>query len=269
MWYNSELELSKFDIPVAGQSLANASPSQVRDMFAQNCVRITLEPQEVGCKSFRTGAVFIRGQRLVFNKHTLTSQGRYKMTIQCRPTMGGITSNIAVFFDWSELTLLDECDLVALTVKGVPPRKDITKFWNNAPHLVTYMIGIRRDNDGTCTYAELHNVQLTENMNIEALERRMDVYLGQGSATTKPGDCGALGVAMTPRGPSILGFHTIGRERTAGYPYVSRSNMMKLLGDTKVEGGGVPLFTLNGENPALLPVHHKSVMRYLTEGRLS
>jgi hypothetical protein len=43
VWYNPTIELTKFDVPKASQSLARASDTEVRDMFARNCVRLLIE----------------------------------------------------------------------------------------------------------------------------------------------------------------------------------------------------------------------------------
>lgn len=265
VWYKSTVELSRFDVPPASQSLGELDVARVRDLFAQNCVLLYIN-SECGTSKFRTRGVFIKGQRLVWNQHCVKVQGRYSMTICSSAESGGLTPNVTVYFHTDELTSVTEVDLVALTVKGVPPRKDITKFWNTAHIPFTRMVSIRRESDGGVSYHEMFNCMQVACMRIEALDRNMDVYLGVGSEPTQAGDCGSIGIAMTPRGPVIVGFHTIGREHTAGFPHVTQAVLKQLLGNTVVSGGGKPLFTLNGTDVDLLPVHPKSVTRFLKEG---
>jgi hypothetical protein len=265
VWYKNTVELSRFDLPLASQSLVNATAAQVRDMFAANCVMIELVSQ-CGVSRFRTKAVFIRGQRLVWNKHCCRVEGGYSLTLFVSSDGGGLSSNVTVTFHTDELVQLDEVDLVSLEIAGVPPRKDITKFWNKTHIPFTHMVSVRRENDGGVVYTDLFKCAMYENMRIEALGRNMDVYLGVGNEPTRVGLCGSLGVAMTPMGPVIVGFHTIGRGTTAGFPRVTPEQLNKLLGKTCVSGGGQPMFSLNGEEPTLLPPHAKSITRFLKHG---
>jgi hypothetical protein len=265
VWYKSTVELSRFDVPPASQSLGELDSPRIRDLFAQNCVTLELI-SNCGRSKFRTCGVFIKGQRLIWNQHCLKVEGRYAATIYSSAECGGLTPNVTVHFHTDELTRVGDIDLVALTVKGVPPRKDITKYWNTAHIPFTRMVSLRRDADGGVSYRDLFSCTYVSFMRIEALGKNMDVYLGVGCVQTQTGDCGSLGVAMTPRGPVIVGFHTIGRNCTAGFPHATQAHLAQLLGDTVVSGGGQPLFTLNGSDAQLLPVHPKSVTRFLKEG---
>jgi hypothetical protein len=265
VWYKSTVELVQFDVPLASQTHSTKTAAEVRDMFAANCVGLEIV-SECGTSKFRTKGVFIKGQRLVFNRHCLKVEGKYSMKIMSTADTGGLTSNVRVTFHTDETTQLPEIDLVALTVRGVPPRKDITRYWNIAHIPFTHMVSVCREQEGGVRYRELYRCSLIEFMRVEALGRNMDVYLGVGSHITQVGDCGSLGVAMTPRGPVIVGFHTIGREYTAGFPHVTQEHLKLLLGDVVVAGGGRPLFSLNGSETTLLPVHAKSVTRFLKEG---
>nr|UUW20914.1 MAG: RNA helicase [Sanya marna-like virus 2] len=265
VWYKNTVELSQFDVPLASQTHSVKSASEVRDMFAANCVGLELT-SECGASKFRTKGVFIKGQRLVFNRHCLKVEGKYYARILSVADSGGLTANVEVSFHRDELVELPEIDLVALTVRGVPPRKDITRYWNITHIPFTHMVSVSRDQDGSTRYRELYRCSRAENMRVEALDRSMDIYLGVGSHLTQVGDCGSLGVALTPRGPVIMGFHTIGCEYTAGFPHVTQEHLRALLGDTVVAGGGKPLFSLNGGDVELLPVHPKSVTRFLKEG---
>lgn len=265
VWYKSTVELSRFDVPPASQSLGEMDAAKIRDMFAQNCVTLELI-SECGLSKFRTCGVFIKGQRLIWNEHCLKVAGRYALTIYSSAECGGLTPNVTVHFHTDELTRVSDIDLVALTVRGVPPRKDITKYWNLSHIPFTRMVSLRRNPDGGVSYRELFSCTQIAFMRIEALNKNMDVYLGVGCVQTQTGDCGSLGVAMTPRGPVIVGFHTIGRECTAGFPHATQAHLTQLVGDTIVSGGGQPQFSLNGGDVQLLPVHPKSVTRFLKEG---
>lgn len=266
VWYNNNVELSQFDIPVASRSLANAEPEQVRDLFAANCVHLEIVGVDKRFR-FRVRGVFIKGQRLVFNRHALKDATEFKMKIVVEPTSCGVTSNLEVVFSRSHVLELPEIDLVGLTVKDVPPRKDITKFWNVSAIPVTRLVSVYRTAGGHAECDELYGAGYIPYMHVEALEYDMHTYTAKGFTETQNGDCGSLGVALTPRGPVILGFHTFGRAETRGFPHVTQENMRKLLGaEPLIEGGGQPLFTLQGAASPLVDLHPKSIVRYLEDG---
>ncbi|APG78400.1 hypothetical protein 1 [Hubei picorna-like virus 4] len=266
VWYNPTLELSSFDVPLASKSLADYTPSEVRDLFAANCVRIDVRALDEA-HAMRMSAVYIRGQYLLFNRHAIAKGTRFKMTITTQATVGGINSNIETFFDRSEVQEDASKDIAVLRVRNAPPRKDILKFWNTACIPVSYMVSVKRTPGGTVEYGEVFNVQHLSSFPIEALGVSMNVYMGMYTCETKVGDCGSLGVAMTPRGPVVVGIHTLGYKSTAGFPHVTRSDLEALCVEleTSIEGVGTPTLALHGE-VVLGPIHHKSMLRYIPDG---
>lgn len=266
VWYNSAIELSQFDIPLASRSLANLEPSSARDLFAANCVLLEFQCRDVHFK-YRVKGVFIKGQRLIFNRHALKNGTDFALKIITEPTSCGITSNFTTYFKRHEVTEVEEVDLVGLTVLDVPPRKDITKFWNVSAVPITRMVGVSRTVGGTAEYVELFNVSFQPHLPVAPLNREMHTYLAKSSVLTQDGDCGTLGIGLTPRGPVIIGVHTLGHGEVRGYPHVSQTHLRKLLGNTPlVEGGGSPLFDLQGNNTQPGRLHPRSVVRYLETG---
>lgn len=265
VWYNPVIELSSFDVPDASASLRNHSPSEVRDLFSHNCVKIEIVAQDVRFAT-RMCAVYVKGQTLLFNRHAVRLGSRFKMTIYSSVATPGVNPNVTVFFDRSELSELPERDLVSLCVRNAPPRKDITKYWNNTNIPCTRMLAVRRTRGGVVESSDIFNVQFLRNFSVEALNTRMPMYFGSYDDETKDGDCGTLGIALTPQGPIVLGLHTIGYNTTAGFPHVTRDEILSLCStDIGVNGVGAPKLSLNGEN-VLLPPHHKSVIRYIESG---
>lgn len=266
VWYNPTLELNKFDVPIASRSLANYTPSQVRDLFSHNCVRIEVTALDAQFAT-RMGAIFLRGQYLCFNRHALRLGTKFKVLIATMGECQGISANIECYIERSDVMEIVERDIVVVRMPNVPPRKDILKYWNDESIPTTHMVSLQRTRDGCVHYRELFNVQLCRNFPVESLAQVMDVYMGTGSVETKVGDCGSLGVAITPQGPIILGLHTLGHNCTAAFPHVTRSQLESICVDpiSNISGEGSPMLSLNGD-VELIPPHHKSVLRYLSQG---
>lgn len=267
IWYTPTVELCRFDVPNASQSQGQMLPAEIRDLFTANCVRLWIEACD-GLHKCRTGAVYLRGQYVVFNRHALKDFQRFNITLISGSTAEGLTPNLKFYLERAELSELPEHDLVVMCVKNAPPRKDILKYWNDKQIPVTNMVSVMRTNSGDVTYTELFNVIYKDGFPIERLDREMSLYMGKGNREAQVGDCGSLGVASTPIGPIILGLHTIGYQTTVGFPHVTKSRLMQCLDANNVsyiEGGGKPAFTLQSD-VTLQPPHHKSIFRYISEG---
>jgi hypothetical protein len=269
VWYNPTLELNKFDVPVASKSLTSMTPAAIRDLFANNCVKIEVEAKDATWK-IRMGAVFVRGQYLLFNRHALAKGTQFQMKIISMTQSQGLTSNSVCHFSRNEVCEIPNKDIALLRVTVVPPRKDIIKFWNKTQIPITRMMAVRRTTEGNVEYAEYYNAQYIDSFPVEALNVEMDVYMASGNTQTKDGDCGSIGIAITPQGPIIMGIHTLGYKSTAVFPHITSSDIESLLEPSisSVQGGDETLLNLNGE-VILGEPHYKSILRYMPEGTVN
>lgn len=267
VWYNSTLELNRFDVPLAAQSVASLDSAGIRDLFAKNCVHLDITAKD-GVYRVRSGGVFVRGQWLMFNRHIIewSKCTQFSMTIITMTQAQGLHSNLTVHFTRRELVERPERDVVFLQVRNYPPVKDITKYWATTHIPVSKMVSVRREPAGCVAKVDIYNVAYHESFPVTSLSRDMPIYLGVGSETTKAGDCGALGVAHTPCGPVILGIHTLGHGCTAGFPLVTRDVVLTAVADPiAVMDGEPPTLSLNG-NVQLVEPHYRSLFRYLDQG---
>lgn len=267
VWYNSTLELNRFDVPLPSQSLQTLDSSGIRDLFATNCVRVELTCLDMPY-CVRSGGVFIKGQWLMFNRHIVEwAKGqKFEINIVSMNQSQGLNSNVKFYFDKSELKINVGRDLAFYHAKGYPPVKDITKYWTKTNIPVTHIVSVRRDSCGTVSKQDLYNASYSENFPVNSLNISMPIYLAQGSEETKAGDCGAIGVAKTPRGPVIVGIHTLGHGVTAGFPLSVLSDIEPYIQDPlAVSDGSPPAMSLNGDVSLTTP-HHRSLFRYLESG---
>ena len=267
VWYDSTLELSTFDVPPASLSNTASSEGVVRDLFAQNCVRVYIRAldHDYFC---RTSGVFVRGQVMLINGHVFKHGTRYSIQIQ-NMIKQGLSSNHSLELNRSDIEFLNDRDLACFQVMSMPPHKDITKYWNVKQIPVTRMLSIKRDNSGRVGYQNVFGVNYAAAFPIEALGIEVPMYMGKGEDQTQPGDCGSLGVALTPKGPVILGIHTVGYNNMCGFPHVTKEILNKLIARATniehVDGGGQPVISLNSDVQLVDP-HHKSLFRFISEG---
>jgi hypothetical protein len=267
VWYDPVMELSTFDVPAASLSNATVHEGTVRDLFAQNCIRLHVRALDHDY-SCRTGGVFVRGQTLLVNGHVFKHGTKYRIDIQ-NMTKQGLSSNHALELKRTDIKFGEDRDLACFQVMSMPPHKDLTKFWNVSQIPVTRILSIKRDNSGTVGFQNVFGVNFASEFPIEALHIKVPMYVGKGEEPTQPGDCGSLGVAITPKGPVILGIHTVGHNNMCGFPHVTKERLEKLVALATtikhVDGGGQPVLSLNSDVQLVAP-HHKSLFRFLPEG---
>jgi hypothetical protein len=265
VWYNPSIELCRFDMPVASQSLAGIGEAGIRDLVAKNCVRLSVRALDVN-RTVKVCGAFVRGNWLMFNYHAAHTGERFEIEIQDSVMSQGLTSNTVVYVNRSQLRVSKILDLVMVEIKDVQPRKDILKFWNQKSIPVSQILAVARSRDGCVTTKTLYGATFEKAFPVEALNRELPIYMAKAASSSAVGDCGTLGIAVTPRGPVILGIHTIGYLNTHGYMHVTREHIEELMADAVViEAGNEPRFHLNAEIRPAEP-HHKSLVRYLGEG---
>jgi hypothetical protein len=274
VWYNPTIELTKFDVPVASQSLVGIDVVRARELFGRNCVRLEIKNVNTG-KCLGIGAVFIRGHFCLVNNHAFPDQDTdYEITIIQSTVSQGLTNNMVVHIKSRDIVRIIDKDLCLLEVRSLPPFKDITKFWNEDFIHITKAFVVRRLATGDCETQDVYNVSKSANFPIEALNIAPGVYIGHGPRETRAGDCGGLAIADTPRGPVLLGIHTLGYGSQCGFLYVSKSDIEELITMQKrltglvveVQGGGEPMLECGLHSKVLTVPHHKSIVRYLEKG---
>lgn len=265
VWYTPTLELTTFDLPVASCSLVGKSADFMRDFVAKNCVHLLIESLDETFKS-RTCGVYVSAQSLLFNNHSLRTGTRFRVTIISGTQSQGVSPNVSMEFTKEECKINDHKDMVILTTKGLPPRKDITKIWNIKDVPASEMISVRRERSGEVVYRRHYNVSYERNFPVEALRREMNMYMTIASETTQVGDCGSIAIAMTPRGPAILGIHTIGHNNRCGFVHILREDIEDLIkNEVQIVSGEAPKFSLESD-VILTPPNEKSVVRWIEKG---
>nr|QIN96621.1 MAG: hypothetical protein 1 [Marnaviridae sp.] len=280
VWYNPTIELTKFDVPVASRSLAGQSDDDVRDLFARNCVRIKVQTIVNGLKSVRSlNAVFVKGHMCLTNNHAFRDDAdTYEVTIiQMNPSQG-LSSNITLLVRKNDLVRRPELDAVIFEVRCLPPYKDILRFWDHTDgSMFTRALAIRRLEDGSIEKQNIYALVHMPNMPLEVLGREMPITMGTVSRETVVGDCGALCIAQTPRGPIIYGLHIIGSGTRCGAVCINLDALQFMFmehGDrfgvySLVDGGGGPMLDLQSKQNPLTEPHHKSLFRYLSQGSMN
>jgi hypothetical protein len=279
VWYDKSVTLTQFDVPVSSCSLIGLDGPQLRDKFAQNCVRVVAHRTVNGVKMHRSIAgVMIKGHYCLTNNHTLPQDAdEYIVTIIRGPVKDGITPNITLTIRESDIIRMPSKDICLIKLSCIPPFKDITKFWGKSADLpASRCLALRRTASGELNYEYVHKMLYFEGVPVKELDFTLPAYIGNVNRMTQEGDCGALYMDISPRGPIILGIHSLGHETQCGATCVVLEDVENLItrhqvlfgGKFVVQGGGHPMFSCSLKTKILTEPHPRSLLRYLPRGNL-
>lgn len=277
VWYNENLGLSRFEVPIASQSLVGRDAAFIRDLFSSNCVRLEIASRTDVPHKCGTGALFVKGQYILVNNHAFKAGVLdYDVQIIVSPLNVGITENLTVRVQEYDILRVPESDFCIFQVLAMPPRKDIMKFWAEEAIVPSRCVVVRRLPDGNVEKQEVLAMCDYPQFPVQELDITVPILLGTAERVTRSGDCGAIGIANTPVGVTIVGIHTLGYERKCGILRIKRSQIDAAIlahSDRRglsvqgcIVGGGAPVLGLGGVEVPLMPVHHKSIFRYMEAG---
>jgi len=278
VWYNPTVELTTFDVPTASASMNNITPEQLYKLFGRNCVLLRIKLQgEASVRVIR--GVFVKGHLCMTNAHAFkdhTSNAQYEITIIQSNVCEGINSNIKISLKISNVAISKETDMCLFQVDSIPPFKDITHFWQNRSITPSSCIELVRQIDGSIEKRSIFGLSFMPNMPVDDMPlNTYNVYFGHSDQITEVGLCGSLCIAVTPRGPIVIGIHMLGASHRVGVLQITIDQINELYTSnvfTKrpiVQSGTIPSLTCASRTHTLGPIHHKSLVRYLEAGTVN
>lgn len=275
VWYNPTVEMTTFDVPLASASLNNITPEKLHQIFGKNCVMLRIKLRgDTHVRVIR--GTFIKGHMCITNGHAFKSMDKdsiYEVTIVQSNVCEGINSNIKIVVMVESIVFSSETDMCIFQVDSIPPFKDITKFWQTRGITPSSCVELLRQPDGSVEKRNIYGLSFMPGMPVDGMpHKNYDIHFGHSDQITEVGLCGSLCVAVTPRGPIIIGFHMLGAAYRAGILNIDLNQIDQLLLSDKlsqrpvVQAGLQPVFECESRQHVLGPVHHKSLTRYIEAG---
>lgn len=273
VWYQGEIKTTSWDLSLACQSLNGKTEPEIRDIIGNNCVAVRIKPMDGGYPVVLRGT-FVSGQFLLLPFHAFKVPSNvYEVTVIKTDVNSSHSSNYTTTFRRGDLVVMENSDLCMLEIKGLPPHKDILKFFMTQDICPTRGFELCRQTDGNLDLVPFYNLRFESNMRVESLNISADVFMGVSSQETVSGMCGSVCVGMTPRGPVIIGLHLLGLREHVGFVAVREREIRALMqhpsfSSLKVQGGGSPMLTCSKRTYTVGNLHHRSLFRYLNRARL-
>ncbi len=266
VWYNPNIELTNFDMPIASTSMVGKTDSELRNLLSNNCVILKIRIDGEDSVRIMRG-VFVSGHMCVTNGHAFKKHGEtFTVQIIRQGGLTGLNSNVTFPIKRSQINFSKYSDLCVFEVLHLPPFKNILKIWTDTEIYPSNAVELSRQLDGSLTMNKIFNLSTT-NIHVEELGGDYDVFLGVSNEVTEDGLCGSLVFSNTPRGPVIIGLHFLGNEHSVGILSVKKSEIEDLLPKKIiVQSGEKPLMECPDRKYVLGNVHHRSIIRYVENG---
>jgi len=276
VWYNPSIELTKFDIPRAVASMVGKSANDLREIVGRNCVLLHVRGRGENYRRVIRG-VMVAGHRCLTNAHAFKEGFEwYTVTVIQSNANNAVNSNMQFDVHVDCIAKSASSDLCIFDVECLPPFRDVLKWWSDADVVPSSCVELMRSEDGSSVMSRrVHSLTLYSKMPISQLGLECDILMGTADQPTAVGDCGALCVFESPKGPYICGIHILGRDTMAGILFVKRREVDALMLHPAlskrpiIQAGYLPVFEASNRKHVLGSLHHKSLARYLDKGRVN
>jgi len=207
VWYAEVFNVSTFDVSTTTKSWKALSSDVVKDIVYKNVVRFRMSSDNVHFKN--TGAFCVGGNLYAVNLHAVPNTDRFSLKIMSSNSIG-ISSNIVVHVDSTQILKFVNCDLAFIVINNVPPKKNLCSLFPGPDFGGKYLGSYLAINvDGNKSINDL--IQIEKSNHDHPLISK-DSWSAISNVLTVDGDCGAVMLAFCPMGPVILGLHALGNK---------------------------------------------------------
>lgn len=268
VWYNDSFELSTFDVSSKTLSWKELDLTKVKSLLARNCVYF--ESYHPNGKQVRRVRSFgVRGHIFVTNNHGLYEFPTFRMKLVTGHNAQGVNGNLEMTVSQSDIHRIPEMDLAFFRIRNLPPVKDIVDLFPiNTISGVLKGQYIARNVDGSMYERSVSNIRSLPETQAHAITLPSSLWNGFVDIPTDNGDCGAMLIANTYYGPTILGYHVLGGGNQIKAIPITRDDILTGLNhfDEPHIECSQPRLDVPGYEKHLIELHPKSVVRYVEDG---
>jgi hypothetical protein len=282
VWYKDDYETTDLEISPQSKSLHALSWEEQKRVLLKNCVALhtTYVDGDDKTDKFPVRAVCLGGKVYITNNHAICDKPEFDLHVR-NLAQDGICDSITLRITQDQIMRFPKNDLAVLTLRGLPPRKNIWKYFGG-PDLKGVHSGsyIGKDRCGKPFEIKVDNIRKVPQYHQDKLgnvyedEHGKPIifndWTGVAERPTIAGECGSLLVSHSPMGPILLGIHGAGITGTtccAALPI--NSEFARLLIEKcqpyVVQDGSVMLSAPSAP-VSFGPLHKKSPFRYIPEG---
>lgn len=270
-WYRDEYQPDEFQIGRLTGSWKGLSRQEVLTKVTYNvlnCVVRRYEGDVAHCAN--TTILCVKGRLYVANLHAFKfmDKDRLELEVTHRPLDRGLGSSYKFMLYKDDCMFMEDRDLIFFSMASTPVRRDITGLFPTEKFkTVCEGAYVMRDKKGEVSQL---NVRAIKHSTCPLLGGAIPSVIGIADRDTAKGDCGSPLIGFTPSGPVIMGIHLHGgSSNVVGSARIYAEDLTLAFSrftDSDVQCSAPYLVDPQDKEISLVPLHHKSVFRYIEEG---
>lgn len=274
VWYKNEYTLTPMEVSRQSASAKSMSFMDFKKLIAHNCVHIRVIYPDKKDLMRPSKMLCLGGHVYMTNNHNIPNLTSKARALISQSYGTNVSDNIEVYLEESDMVRVPEQDVVFITLRQIPPKKNVAKYFLSEKvdgPLKGETLG--RNVDGSLTGLCIDNIKKSRNHRMSSdltgpLIR--DVWLGWSDGHSERGDCGSILMSETSFGYVLCGIH-FARFREKGVVLHSISKEfveehMRNLDKYTVEAGDYSLISSVSGVREVGPLNKKSVFRFMDKG---
>jgi hypothetical protein len=275
VWYNNAVDLTT-------ANFTRESSSSKSMEFTDFCKKISANVARFQC-NYESGMTN-RGRLLALGGHVYITNNHNFLPIENCAKLSvtfsakiGVNANIELSLTESDIHRVPEHDLAFLTLRELPPKKNITKYMQvGEANGIFNGCYVGRTNDGEVVYNVVKNISLDNekkfNFPSYGIDAKHRVWSGKAEHGTIEGECGMPLIVNSSYGYTIVGIHFLASTYRPNVIHATNLNgdfvreVYYRLSDFNVSSGDFTLVSAKDNERKVVDLHKKSVFRYIGDG---
>ncbi|APG76831.1 hypothetical protein 1 [Beihai picorna-like virus 43] len=267
VWYKNEYIVTPFEMGAHITSTKGMHINEFIKLIERNCINATFT-DHLNQKVLRARGICLKGNYYLFNKHLVPDVVELDLTLVQSTSVNGVNSNFNCKIFSGDIQRSPDEDFVIIKVLGLPPKKDILKFFpDEEVKMKNKGISIGRIHDGSIEHCNFNPVRFEQVIHVSCLGQISAWVANSTTRETANGDCGSVLVMETPLGFALGGIHSAGNGRTAIFTALDKLKLNKLLPNVVITQYNENEFiSSKSAHREVGDLHKKSVFRFIEQG---
>ncbi len=273
-WYSDDYRVSEFDTGRLTKSWKGLTEEKIVELVGKNTLFAKHRYVSHGKKmAVDMRIVALGGHMYMTNAHNLPTllHDQFDLTIAQCPIGENLAGTIYYRVYAKDMFVMDEYDLVFFRMRSLPPRASILDLFPESTFkTVARGFILNRDENGVLQKNACNNIRPEVDYIASTNAEQSNIWAMKVERNTVNGECGSVCLGFSPVGPFIGGIHVKGGVMKNAYSMgVTRSVVQQALdhfSESVIQNQRPNLTDELGNEIPVLPLHHKSTFRYISEG---
>jgi hypothetical protein len=278
VWYNNSVDLTTANFTRESSSSKSMEFTEFCKKISDNVARFQCEYENGMINRGRLLA--LGGHVYITNNHNFLNINNSAKLVVTFTSKLGVNSNSELSLTEADIHRIPNHDLAFLTLRELPPKKNITKFMQiGEANGIFNGCYVGRTDEGEITYNTVKNISLDKERAFKfpayGIDSKHKVWSGKADKCTVEGECGMPLIINSSYGYTIVGIHFLASVYRPNVCHATnldgdfiRAVYDKLSGHN-ISSGDFNLISAKDSKRNVTDLHKKSVFRYINDGSVN